>query len=105
MSRNLATFDSTGNYKLKQSSVDALYIRSNVVAIGSGVASIAVSFSSAVPSTSFTVVATMLNSTDTSPQFQPIVITATSTTGFTATWNATTDSANYVLHYQVLPLV
>ena len=43
----------------------------------------------------------MTNTTDSNPQFQPITITARSSTGFTATWNAPTATANYNLSYIV----
>ena len=47
------------------------------------------------------VVAWIFDSADTNPQFQPVVITARSSTGFTASWNAPTGSANYILGYVV----
>lgn len=48
------------------------------------------------------VVAWMVNTTDANPQFQDVEITARSSTGFTATWNAPVDSANYKLAYFVV---
>ena len=48
------------------------------------------------------IVCVLFDSTDASPQFQPVTVTARSSTGFTATWNAPTDSANYKLLYIVL---
>lgn len=47
------------------------------------------------------IVAMMINTTDANPQFQDVVITARSATGFTATWNAPVDSGNYKLAYNV----
>jgi len=79
--------------------VSSVTMRAGSSAIGSAQTSLAVTFSSAMPNTSYTVVATMLNTTDTNPQFQPITITAFSTSGFTAKWNANTDSANYLLNW------
>lgn len=73
------------------------------VAITSGVTSIAVTFPASLQTGNTTprVVAWMVNTIDASPQFQDIVITARSATGFTASWNAPTDSANYKLAYTV----
>lgn len=73
--------------------------RSGTASIASGVATKAVTFSSALPSTNYSITCTLMNTTDASPQFQPITITAKSTTGFTASWNTNTDSANYNLEY------
>lgn len=50
--------------------------------------------------TGYAVTATMINTTDTNPEFQPITITATSTTGFTAKWNYPVATGNYVLSWQ-----
>lgn len=76
--------------------------RAGSSAIGSAQTSLAVTFSSVMPNTSYSIVATMLNTTDTNPQFQPITITAFSTSGFTAKWNANTDSANYLLNWTAI---
>lgn len=48
------------------------------------------------------VIAWFINTTDANPQFQDVEVTARSSTGFTATWNAPLDSANYKLAYAVL---
>jgi len=74
------------------------------VSIGLGVTSIAVVFPSLLPGTNYVVVPSMVNITDANPQFQDIVITNKSTSGFTASWNAPTDTANYVLGY-IVPVV
>ena len=61
-----------------------------------------VTFSTAMNDANYVVTAAFFfNSTDASPIFQPVVITARSTTGMTVAWNAPLDSANYVLHYCV----
>lgn len=62
-----------------------------------------VTFSSTLGTTNYAVIAIMNNLVDANPQFQPITITAKSATGFTATWNAPTDSANYILEYIAIP--
>jgi len=48
------------------------------------------------------VVAWMVNTVDSNPQFQDVLITVRSATAFTATWNAPVDSSNYKLAYIVL---
>lgn len=73
--------------------------QSGTVALGSGVNSAVVPFSTSMADTSFSVLAILANVTDVSPQFQDVTVTAIATTGFTGTWNAATDSANYILHY------
>lgn len=72
--------------------------------IGNAVSSLAVSFPATLQTGNTTprVVAWMVNTTDPNPQFQDVVITARSATGFTASWNAPTDSANYKLAYIVI---
>lgn len=99
------TRDSANGYRQKQVSIDTDFIRSGVPTIGSGVATLTVTFSSVVPSTSYSVNATMQNVTDSTPQFQPVTVTAKTTSGFTVKWNANTDTANYLLNYQTMPLV
>lgn len=44
-------------------------------------------------------VAALQNTLDGSPQFQPLVVSVKSSTGFSALWNNNTDSGNYVLSY------
>jgi hypothetical protein len=77
----------------------AIATRSGTPTIGSGVSNLSVVFSSALASTSYAVTVTMENTTDANPQFQPVTVTAKSTTGFSVNWNAPTDSANYKLNY------
>jgi len=52
-------------------------------------------------SANYGLLAFMQNIVDASPQFQPVVVTTKSATGFTASWNAGADSANYKLAYFV----
>jgi len=80
-------------------------VRADSVSISSGQATLTVTFSTAMANTTYTVVATMFNSTDTNPQFQPITITSLTTSGFVAKWNANTDSANYKLNYVAIGIV
>lgn len=73
------------------------------VSIGSAASSLAVSFPATLQTASSTprVVAWMVNTTDTDAQIQPVEITVRSSSGFTATWNAPTSTANYKLAYIV----
>lgn len=85
--------------------IGAPIIRSQSVSLTSGLTSYAVTFSSSIGSTGYSLHAQLLNTADSTVQFQPITITAKSATGFTATWNAATDSANYYLMYQAISYV
>jgi hypothetical protein len=73
------------------------------VSISNAATNVVVTFPAALQTASSTprVVAWMVNTTDSNPQFQTVEITARSSTGFTATWNAPVDSANYKLAYNV----
>lgn len=71
------------------------------VTIPASASSMAVSFPSSQPDTSFVVLAQMINDVDLTPQFQQVTITAKTPGGFTASWNAPTDSNNYRLIYIV----
>ena len=73
------------------------------VTLSSGVTSATVTFPATLQTGSSTpsVVAWLVDVTDTNPQFQPVTITSYSSTSFVAKWNAPTNSANYVLYYHV----
>jgi len=71
------------------------------VSISSAQTSVTVTFPAAIGNSTYRVAAWIFDSTDANPQFQPVVITARSSTQFTASWNAPTDSANYKLMYIV----
>jgi hypothetical protein len=79
-----------------------LGIRAGKQSISSSSTSQAVTFSTAFANTNYAISACMINTTDTNPQFQPIDITAQSTTGFTATWNGPTVTANYSLMWTAI---
>lgn len=93
-------WDSTNN-RFKRSASSVADYRAGQQTVGSGATSVSVTFSSAIASTSYAPVCSWINTSDGSPQFQPIVITAFSTTGFTASWNVATDTANYIISWQV----
>jgi len=84
------------------STLSSLGIFAGKTTIGSGATSISPTFSTAFASTGYAISATLLNVTDTNVQFQPVTITAQSTTGFTATWNDPTATANYVLSWHAI---
>lgn len=74
------------------------------IALGAGATSFVATFPTPLPGVNYVVLAGFTNILDPTPQFQEITITAKTTNGFTATWNAPTDSANYVLSY-IVPVV
>ena len=75
-------------------------IRAGQTAISSGVTTTGtITFSTTLGTISYAVVATMANTTDANPDYIPVTITAQTATGFTASWNAPTPTANYVLNW------
>ena len=68
-------------------------------AIAGAATSKAVTFVNAFSNVLYGVAAQLVNTTDATVQYQPLTITSKSTSGFTATFNAPTDSANYLLDY------
>jgi len=80
----------------------AITYRSGTQAIGSGVTTVSVTYSTAFANTSYAITCNFINTTDTNTQFQPIEITAFSTTGFTVKWNSPTATANYSLVWHAI---
>ena len=74
---------------------------SGETAISSGVATVTVSLGTTLGSSNYYINAQLVNTTDANPQFQPVTITARTTTTFTAKWNDPTDSANYLLDWVI----
>lgn len=79
-------------------------LAADLVSISNAATSVAVTYSSTLPS-AYAPVCHIINITDASPIFLEAVVTAYSTTGFTATFNAATDSSNYKLSYTVVGTV
>ncbi|MHA2067046.1 MAG: hypothetical protein ACXABY_21980, partial [Candidatus Thorarchaeota archaeon] len=79
--------------------VGEVVFRSGTEAVGSGVKSLAVVFSSDIGSAIYAIRPNLINTTDASPQVQPVTVTNKTSTGFTANWSANTDSANYEIDY------
>jgi len=73
------------------------------LSLAAGVTSGTVTFPLALQTGNTTppVTAWLIDITDTNPQYQPVTITAYSSTAFTASWNDPTSSANYILYYNV----
>jgi len=70
----------------------------SIVVLSPGATSVNVLFS-IFTTASFAVTCTMINTVDVAPNFQPIVVTAISVTGFTASWNAPLPTGNYLLSF------
>jgi hypothetical protein len=75
------------------------------VAIPSSATSITVSLPVSYGSTpNYAVIATMQDTVDAHPQFQPIAVIAETASSVTFGWNVATDSANYLLNYYSISL-
>lgn len=74
--------------------------RAGSYSVGNGNTSVTVVFSTPVANTNYSVTADFSNIVDANPQHQPVTITNKTVNGFTAKWNAPTDSGNYKLEYQ-----
>lgn len=95
---NVAT--DSANYKLSYI-VPALQMQQGSEFVGNGVSSAVVTLPIAVSGTMYSVIAQLANYVDAEPQFQPVTITARTTTTFTARWNNPTDSTNYQLAFHM----
>ena len=81
----------------------SLGIRSGQTTIGSGVTtSGTITFSTTLGTTSYSITATMVNTTDTNPEYIPVTVVTQTATGFSVSWNAATPTANYVLNWQAI---
>jgi len=69
--------------------------------LGNGVSSVVIPLNPVFTNTDYSVVATIANLVDGTPQFQSALVTSKTTSGFTVKWNVPTDSTNYTLEYQV----
>lgn len=77
----------------------ALNGRAGTEPISNGSSSVSVTFSAVFSSLNYSVVFSVTNEVDGFPIFLNGIITAKSVSGFTVTFNAPTDSINYVLEY------
>ena len=67
--------------------------------VTNGATSKAITFVNAFSNTLYGVACQLVNIVDATVQYQPVTITAKSTSGFTGSWNAAADSANYLLDF------
>lgn len=74
--------------------------KSGSVALGNAASSVAVVYTGAI-SSALIPIFSFANVTDTEPIFIEGYVSAYSTTGFTVTFNAPTDSVNYIFNYAV----
>jgi hypothetical protein len=72
--------------------------------VGMSAVSVGVNFPINYNTTSYAVVAMMYNFSDANPQFQPLLVTSKTNSGCTFSWNAPTNTSNYVLSYYVISL-
>lgn len=84
---------------ISRGSLATATIQQGNAAINSGTSTVSVSFDQAFDDALYSLTHTLQNTTDGSPQFLSVLITAKSATGFTATLNAAVDSANYILSW------
>lgn len=70
--------------------------------IGDDASSVAVTFSSALVNTNYTVNCTLENTSDSPPSLYVLIVSAKQTTGFTVVFSGDMDSANYYLDWQVI---
>lgn len=92
----------TALINLTQVAASTAVVRAGRDSIGSGLTTATVSFSSALSTTNYNVTATWENTSDASPDFQPITVTGKTTTSVTFKWNAPTPNANYTIAWMVM---
>lgn len=74
------------------------------VSIPNGVSSVSIPLPVNYNSGNYAVVATIQNTVDAFPQYQPMIITAQSGSSATISWNNLTDASSYVLNYYAISL-
>ena len=100
MALQLVQWDDVSNkYKRGGAAPD---FRANSSAVGLGVTSLVITFSSALPNANYVVVPAWMNTSGGFPQQQPLIVTVFSTTGFTVTWSAPTDTTSYKINWIVM---
>lgn len=76
-------------------------LRAASVSLGISTSTKTVTYSSPVADTNHAIALDLVNSVDSSPLFQTVLIKNKTVNGFTAFWNVPLDSANYILEYTV----
>jgi hypothetical protein len=79
--------------------------RAQSVALTTATTSVAITFSTALPSASYSITAVLKNTTDSSIYYQPITVTFQDASGFVARWNVPLETGNYYLSYVALTYV
>jgi hypothetical protein len=74
------------------------------VSVSSGVNSITISLPINYGSTGYAIVATIQNTSDSFPQYQPLLLSAKGDSSVTISWNIPTDVSSYVLSYYAISL-
>lgn len=83
----------------------SLGIMSGRNTLASGISTKAITFSTAFGSaTGYSITGTIMNLTDSNPQYIPVTVTSQSTTGATFSWNTNLPTANYLLSWQAILL-
>lgn len=100
-SRKLYSYNSVKGKWVVVGGEGAMIGRVNQTTLPISTQTIAVTFAEAMPSTNYTLLTNIINQSDVNPIFLQVVGTIKSTTGFTVTFNAPTDTANYVLEWAV----
>jgi hypothetical protein len=78
---------------------------SGVTAISSGASSVSPTFAANFADTTYALTFSVVNTTDGSPIFLWGIATAKSTSGFTVTFNAATDTSHYVLEWHAIQAI
>lgn len=74
-------------------------MRAANVALTTSTTSVAITFSTALPSSDYAITAIMKNTTDGSVYYHPVTVTVQDASGFTAKWNTPLETGNYFLSY------
>lgn len=72
--------------------------------IGSTTTSVVLTLPINYNTTSYAVMAVMKDTSDTNPQFQPLLVTNKTDTTITVSWNMSTDTSNYSIYYYIISL-
>lgn len=102
LSNNFGTTSDTIKERIEAIDATAGF-RGDSIALASGISTKVVTFSTPFASVNYAVMAQIANLSDSSPQFLQVIVTGKTTSGFTVTFNAETDSNNYILDYRITP--
>lgn len=88
----------TGDVTINCSSVDSI-TKQGIESISNAASTVVVTFGEAFDDTTYSIEATIVNTTDGTPSQYSYLVTSKATTGFTLTLSGATDSANYDLEW------